>query len=98
MKGRRTKRTLVGRTRSRANGLLPQAAFRLEPRDVRPGLVRKFVWSDMLLLIRLKVPAPPVHDQPPLLDEFCLVDVSGADVIALLVTHLPFNGCLRPQA
>ena len=52
----------------------------------------------MLLPVGLQVPAPPVHDQPALLDELGLVDVSGADVVALLVAHLPFNGCLRPQS
>ena len=52
----------------------------------------------MLLLISLKVPTPPVHDQPALLDELSLVNVGGADVVALLVAHLPFNGGLGPQS
>lgn len=46
----------------------------------------------MLLSVRIKVPAPPVHDQSALLNEFGLVDVSGADVVAFFVAHLPFNG------
>ena len=52
----------------------------------------------MLLPVGLQVPAPPVHDQPALLDDLGLVDVNGADVVvALLVAHLPFNGN-RPQS
>lgn len=38
----------------------------------------------MLLTVGFQIPAPPVHDQPALLDELGLVDVSGADVVALL--------------
>lgn len=49
----------------------------------------------MLLPVGLEIPAPPVHDQPALLDELGLVDVSGTDIVAFLVAHLPFNGCLR---
>lgn len=52
----------------------------------------------MLLPVGLQVAAPPVHDQPALLDELGLVDVSGADVVAFLVAHLPFNGGLGPQS
>lgn len=52
----------------------------------------------MLLPVGLQIPAPPVHDQPALLDELCLVDVGGADVVPLLVAHLPFNGGLGPQS
>lgn len=51
----------------------------------------------MLLSIGLQVPAPPVHHQPAFLDELGLVDVSGADVVALLVAHMPLDGRLRPQ-
>ena len=51
----------------------------------------------MLLSVRIKVPARPVHDKSALLNELGLVDVSGADVVAFFVAHLPFNGGLGPQ-
>ena len=45
----------------------------------------------MLFTVVFKVPAPPVHDQPALLDEFCFLKIGGAYVVALLVAYLPFN-------
>ena len=71
---------------------------RLKWSNCSAATVRKLMRRDMLLSIRLKVPAPPVHDQPALLNELCLVDVSGADVVPLFVAHLPFNGGLGPQS
>jgi hypothetical protein len=51
----------------------------------------------MLPKIRRKVPAPPIHDQPTLFNKLCLVNVGGSNTVALSMTHLPFDGRLRPQ-
>ena len=52
----------------------------------------------MVLAVRFQKPAPPGHDHPALFEELGLVGISGPYVVAFLVTHLPFDGCLRPQS
>ena len=70
----------------------------LHPGNIRPNLISELMRSDMLFTVGLQIPAPPVHDQSALLNELGLVDATGADVVAFLVAHLPFNGGLRPQS
>lgn len=68
----------------------------LHPGNIRPNLISELMRTDMLFTVGFQVPAPPVRDQPTLLDELCLVDVSGADVVPFFVAHLPLNGDLGP--
>lgn len=70
----------------------------LHPGNIRPNLISELMRSDMLFTVGFQVPAPPVHYQPTLLDELSLVNIGGADVVAFLVAHLPFNGGLGPQS
>ena len=74
-----------------------ERSFCRQSSDILAGQIRKLMRRDMLLKIRRKVPAPPVHDQPTLLNELCLVNVGSSNAVALSMTHLPFDGRLRPQ-
>lgn len=51
----------------------------------------------VVLVVSPQKPALPSNDHPVLLKELCLPEIRGAHIVALLMAHMPLDGCLRLQ-
>src|SRR5690606_24854435 len=70
----------------------------LAPRHLQIRRIGKVIRRHMPFAIGIQVIAPPIHDQPTLLDELSLVDIGGTHAVSLAVAHLSLDGFGRPQA